>query len=175
MAAVDVDEHYLPKELEVRHLLNIDILEMASSLALSESAELNVVSAWQALNESYMQGGFMQFSDDEVSEYVENVRQIFKGKLDLLMDQLQSKCGSEALNYLKPKKQLLKGKPRQKIPAYSKEIKADLLVMGTVGRTGISGLIMGNTAEAILNQVNCSVLAIKPEGFKTPIAIEDQY
>ena len=43
--------------------------------------------------------------------------------------------------------------------------------MGTVGRTGIRGLFIGNTAEAILNQVKCSVLAVKPSGFETPVRL----
>ncbi|MDK1310071.1 universal stress protein [Pseudoalteromonas sp. R96] len=45
----------------------------------------------------------------------------------------------------------------------------DLIVMGTVGRVGIPGLIIGNTAESILEQTQCSILAIKPKGFQTPI------
>ena len=45
----------------------------------------------------------------------------------------------------------------------------DLIIMGTVGRVGIPGLIIGNTAESILEQTKCSILAIKPEGFKTPV------
>jgi nucleotide-binding universal stress UspA family protein len=48
----------------------------------------------------------------------------------------------------------------------------DLIVMGTVGRTGIPGFLIGNTAETVLRQVNCSVLAVKPEGFVTPVKIE---
>ncbi len=40
--------------------------------------------------------------------------------------------------------------------------------MGTVGRGGIPGLSIGNTAEAILDQLQCSVLAMKAPGFKTP-------
>ena len=32
---------------------------------------------------------------------------------------------------------------------------------------------IGNTAEAILNQIDCSVLAVKPEGFETPVALEE--
>jgi len=32
-------------------------------------------------------------------------------------------------------------------------------------------LIMGNTAEAILEQLDCSVLAIKPPGFVTPVSL----
>jgi len=45
----------------------------------------------------------------------------------------------------------------------------DLIVMGTVAMTGMPGFIIGNTAEAILQQVYCSVLAIKPEGFHSPV------
>jgi nucleotide-binding universal stress UspA family protein len=44
--------------------------------------------------------------------------------------------------------------------------------MGTVARTGIRGFFMGNTAETILEQIDCSVLAIKPEGFATPVSVE---
>ncbi|HOO52306.1 MAG TPA: universal stress protein [Alphaproteobacteria bacterium] len=43
------------------------------------------------------------------------------------------------------------------------------MVMGTVGRTGIPGFFIGNTADSVLRQVGCSVLAIKPKGFSTPV------
>ncbi len=55
----------------------------------------------------------------------------------------------------------------------AKRIEADLIVMGTVARTGVPGLIMGNSAETILSQIDCSVLAIKPPGFVSPIRAED--
>ena len=45
----------------------------------------------------------------------------------------------------------------------------ELLVMGTIARTGISGLIIGNTAEKLLPQINCSVLAVKPADFDSPV------
>ncbi len=48
----------------------------------------------------------------------------------------------------------------------------DLIIMGTVGRTGISGFITGNTAERILPQVSCSLLAVKPPGFQSPVTLE---
>jgi universal stress protein E len=41
--------------------------------------------------------------------------------------------------------------------------------MGTVCRTGIAGLFIGNTAESILGEVSCSVLTLKPDGFETPV------
>ena len=54
-----------------------------------------------------------------------------------------------------------------------KRLDPDLVVMGTVARTGVPGFIMGNTAEMILNQIDCSVLAIKPSGFVTPVTLEE--
>ena len=48
----------------------------------------------------------------------------------------------------------------------------NLLVMGTLARTGISGLVMGNTAEQVLDDVGCSVIAVKPPGVKSPVNIK---
>ena len=42
---------------------------------------------------------------------------------------------------------------------------------GSVGRSGMSGVLMGNTAEQILDGVECSVLVTKPEGFESPISL----
>ena len=48
----------------------------------------------------------------------------------------------------------------------------ELTVMGTVARRGISGLLFGNTAERILQRLLCSVLAVKPDGFVSPVNID---
>ena len=48
----------------------------------------------------------------------------------------------------------------------------ELLVMGTVARTGIPGFFTGNTAERLLPQIPCSVMAVKPEGFVSPVSLE---
>jgi nucleotide-binding universal stress UspA family protein len=64
---------------------------------------------------------------------------------------------------------MLRGEAKKVIPKLVGKLKADLVVMGTVARTGIPGFIIGNTAEAILNQLQCSVLAIKPSGFVSPV------
>ena len=173
VAAVDVDDSFVPDELETRHLLNIEILELASSMALAENADFHIVHAWQAVGESIMQGGFMRSSDEQVAEYVEQARQKSLTRMDSLVDEISSRVGSEAIDYIEPTKQLLKGFPRTVIPEYVNNIAADLMVMGTVGRTGVPGFIMGNTAETILNHINCSVLAIKPQGFITPITLQD--
>lgn len=46
---------------------------------------------------------------------------------------------------------------------------ADLIVIGTVGRSGIQGLLLGNTAEKVLDTCDCSIFTVKPDGFVSPI------
>jgi len=173
LAAVDVSDEYPSGELNTRHLLNLQILEMASGLALSEFAELHIVQVWSAMLESTMRGAFINRPESEVVAYVEEVRQHHKKNLDILVEELIGNLGQDTFQQTEPKTHLLKGSPKSNIPLLAEEIKADLVVMGTVARTGIPGFIIGNTAESILNQLNCSVLAVKPPGFVTPVTLED--
>ena len=87
---------------------------------------------------------------------------------------MAGKLGQNAREYLKPQTHLLKGSARKEISAFASANSADLVIMGTVARPNVPGLFMGNTAEAILNKLDCSVLAIKPPGFETPVDMEDQ-
>jgi nucleotide-binding universal stress UspA family protein len=171
MAAVDVDENYPPAERDSRRALNRQVLKIAGSLALSEFAELHIVHAWQAVGEGTMRGAFLHVPDEKVNAYVEQVRRQRETSLNGLVEQMVSELGDQAVEYLKPQVQLIKGWARKEIPQLAGRMEADLVVMGTVARTGVPGFIMGNTAEAILSQIQCSVLAIKPPGFVTPVSV----
>ena len=92
--------------------------------------------------------------------------------LNELMDDLATWVGKDALDYVKLQMHLLKGNAKDEIPRLAGELQVDLIVMGTLARAGIPGFIMGNTAETILNRIDCSVLAVKPEGFVTPVMLE---
>jgi universal stress protein E len=169
LAAVDVDDDYPPDELNTRHLLIQQILKMSSSLAIFECAELHIIHAWLAKYEGAMRGTFIARPEEEIASYVKSVELRHAQNLDEEIDKLEK----DILGCIKPKRHLMKGDPRREIPAFAKEIKADLVVLGTVARTGLSGFFMGNTAETILNQLDCSVLAIKPPEFVTPVALDD--
>jgi len=173
LAAVDVDDVYPSEELNTRHLLNLQVLEMASSLTLSESSELHIIHAWEALGEGAMRYGFIHKPEDEINVYVEEIRKKLNHNLYTLLDEITDKLGRDALAYINPKKHLFKGNPRKGVPEFAAKINADLVVMGTVGRTGIPGFFMGNTAESIINQLDCSLLAVKPHKFETPIILDE--
>jgi universal stress protein E len=61
------------------------------------------------------------------------------------------------------------GTPWKDISRTAQHLKADLIAMGTVGRSGIKGVLLGNTAEKVLGSCDCSVLTVKPDGFVSPI------
>ena len=63
------------------------------------------------------------------------------------------------------------GLPETVIAQVALKIDAELLILGTVGRTGISAALIGNTAEHVIDQLNCDVLALKPEGYESPYQI----
>lgn len=54
------------------------------------------------------------------------------------------------------------GFPEDVIPEVAKEIEAELVILGTVGRTGLSAALLGNTAEHVVSKLSCNLLAIKP-------------
>ena len=174
LAAVDVDDNYPPAELKTRQALNGTVMELASSLAVSEFAELHVVHTWAAFGENSLRNSaFINEPEDEVNAYVEEVRRRHAQLLDALMQETGAKLGPDAMDYIKPQRHLLKGSARKGVPALAKHLQVDCIVMGTVARTGVRGFIMGNTAETILEQLDCSVLAIKPPGFVTPVTLEE--
>jgi len=174
MVAVDVDDTYASKELKALQALNEMVIELASSLAVSEFAELHVVHAWKAIAESTLRhGAFMQRPESEVSAYVDQARQHHTQLLDTLIKKVSAKLGKDAVDYIKPQLHMPKGSARKVIPEVAKDLQVDCIVMGTVVRTGVPGLFMGNTAETILDQLECSVLAIKPPGFVTPVTLEE--
>ncbi len=142
--------------------LNSAILELASSLAKLENAELHIVHAWTLVGESMMRGR-MAIAASEVDRAVHRE---FGKRRSLLEDVLkQHSITTEHIH-------LPKGEPVHAIIELVHNLEVDLLVMGTVCRTGIPGFIIGNTAEQILGAVECSTLTVKPVGFVSPVTTQ---
>ena len=170
VAAVDLDDAHEPDELATRRRLNRDILEMASSLALANFSALHIVHGWEVIGETSMRDGFLRVPEARVDAYVHQVKKRRETEMARLMGELNSRPKNHVLDCIEYKVHLVKGSPRKTIPSVARAVQADMVVMGTVARTGIPGFITGNTAEMILAQIESSVLAIKPAGFSTPVA-----
>ena len=107
------------------------------------------------------QGAWLEMPQDEIEA---TIQQEGNAKY-LALSELTKQAGI----HNQPTIYHLKGDPTELIPRIIHEKAIDVLVMGTVARTGISGFIIGNTAENILQKIDCSLWAIKPQGFVSPI------
>lgn len=159
-AAVD------PSELRPQRGPGLDarILQLAAEVARADNAELTTLHAWEMFGESELLGGLGRIQPAEVRQLLEETRETRERQLGELL-QTQDLTGVEHTL------ELIKGPPTEVIPAAVERGRADLLVMGTVVRTGIRGFLIGSTAEEVMPQVGCAILAVKPDEFVSPVRL----
>ena len=61
------------------------------------------------------------------------------------------------------------GRAWQEIVTLANRLHVDLVALGSVGRSGLQGILLGNTAEQVLANSDCDVLTVKPADFISPI------
>ena len=79
---------------------------------------------------------------------------------------------AQAFNIAKENTHIKEGLPEDVIQSIANELDAELVILGTVGRTGLSAALIGNTAEHVIDRLNCDVLALKPDGYVSPLDVE---
>ena len=168
LAAVDQD----PGE-PVKETLNRQILEMATSMALSEYSEAHIVHAWEVFGESLLRSHKWDFTEAEFKAMLEEEAAARRHWLEKLVKSYCASADASDNGAIDPHLHVVKGPAQQVVSKLARELEVDLVVMGTVARTGIDGFFMGNTAESILGQLDCSVLTIKPPGFTSPVTLQE--
>ena len=161
LAALDVT----PAKAKV-NTLNTKIMDLATSLAHLDQSELHIIHAWNIPYERLLRER-VDTSPGEIEKWENETRKLPKRYLDDLLKKY-------TLEKVKHQVHLLKGKASWLIPELAKKRRIDLIVMGTLCRTGIPGFFIGNTAEKILHRVDCSVLTVKPEGFISPVTLDEE-
>jgi nucleotide-binding universal stress UspA family protein len=63
-------------------------------------------------------------------------------------------------------KQTREGRAAQTITEVAEEIGADVVVMGTHGRTGLAHMLLGSVAEKVVRLAPCSVLTVRPHAWR---------
>ena len=91
----------------------------------------------------YDAGGSLKCARDEVTEH-------FREITDRVSEQLQA-TGLSVESIVRD------GNPKKAIVAMATDWSADLIVMGSQGHSGITGLLLGNTAQTVMNRSRCPV------------------
>ena len=162
LAAVDTATEFLEPS---RESLNPLTMNLASSLARMDNSELYVVQVWSMYYENYIKSrGLLEKS--AILKLRKDTKQQYLEKLDSLMADI------DLTGVITHKHLIRNDDAARAIIKLVKNKKINLLVIGTVCRTGLAGFFIGNTAEKVLSEVNCSVLTVKPEGFVTPVTLD---
>jgi nucleotide-binding universal stress UspA family protein len=162
LAAVDTASDFPDRE---RESLNPLIMQLASSLARMDGSELHLVQVWTVFAEGYLEVRG-QTDKNSISKLRKDTKRQYTRKLDSLL------AGVDLRGLVVHKHLPRSDNTSRVIVKLAKSKKIDLLVMGSVCRSGLAGFFIGNTAEKVLSEVNCSVLTVKPEGFVTPVTLE---
>lgn len=141
--------------------LNRTLLELGSSLAERVAVRLHVVHAWKVAGESLLIGSRVSIPRDQIDGLIADTER-------LAGDLVQSAV-SEVPRARDAEVHLLQGRPEEELVAIAERLEPSVVVMGTVARKGIAGLIVGNTAERVLATLDASLLAVKPPWFVSPV------
>lgn len=154
LACVDPStEHELDAEL------NGKVFAIATGVSERHGAELSIFHAWAIDSEQLLQH---RMSAEAFGSLVEQQRTRTKDRLNRFLEARGSHVEADHVY-------LVKSDPGYAIPEFARKKDVDLVVMGTVARSGLTGMVIGNTAERILADLKCSVLALKPNRFESPI------
>ena len=65
----------------------------------------------------------------------------------------------------------IEGSAAEVIESVTRDLGAQILVMGAVSRSGVKRLLIGDTAARMLDRVSCDILIVKPARFGRPISV----
>ena len=143
--------------------LNCRVYELAEAISKFHGGRFSVAHAWSIWNEQMLKG---RIGEDLFSEVERNNEAQVTKMFNNFLKQYGTDADAENIH-------LVKGEPADVISELTWKDAVDLVVMGTVARSGMAGIVTGNSAEQILNRIQCSVLALKPSGFVSPVRLDE--
>ena len=144
---------------EENQKLNKKIIDHSVRLAEILRGLVHVVTCWSGYMESVLSSP--RFSEKDRLEYIKYEQRQTEKSFEALLAEYNLKDSVKV--------KIIHGNPAVIIPQYASDQKMDIVVMGSVARTGIPGLLVGNTAEKIIANLPNSILTIKPDGFVSPV------
>ena len=129
-------------------------LEYAVATARAHSSKLTILHVYEgSYVEPYIKAAN---SEEEADEIMKEIERVNETKYDEFLTTVD-------LSGVEYEKLLKKGIPETDIVETAMEQQANLIVMGTHGRSGIKHILIGSTAEEVVRTVHCDIIIVKPE------------
>lgn len=149
-----------------RDVMNNTVMDLATSIAEYEQGETHFVHAWELFGAHVLKS---RYKPGEFAEAKRGAEAKVAKALDRLLSPYELTHRDERVHLLCD--ELGTG---HAIADLAKQERIDLIVMGTIARTGLKGALLGNTAEQVLDRIECAVLAVKPDGFISPVSLPEE-
>lgn len=143
--------------------LDQEIIKVAKAISESQGGALHLFHAHQAslAAPSGLAGSIepimlpLELSEDKIRKAHENAFEVLRGKAGIAAE----------------KAHFMTGSVRETILDLVEELGASVVVMGVVARGALERLFIGSTAEKVLGEVSCDVLAVKQKSFRSEVKI----
>jgi len=144
--------------------LNKRILRTAGAVAESAECQLHLVHALPVYGGKGVKGRKLR---SDLVEFMRKLETTMLEKCSPVLEGYDVALGPERVH-------VLPGAPEVAISEFAASEKVELVVLGTMGRGGMSSLLVGSTANRVFDNVQCSLLVVKPEGFVSLVEKEKE-
>lgn len=142
--------------------LNVKIALLTAMLANACGVEMHFVNAWEAFGEGLLRSR-VGAKPGEIARYAAEIHHHHHDEIRNVLRQARISVPDHAIH-------LVKGEAAEVLPTACRKLKASILVLGTVARSGLSAALIGNTTESVASSLPCSMLAVKPDEAGEPLA-----
>jgi universal stress protein E len=131
------------------------LLRVAADLAIQCDATLAIVSCWDYAFEDFLRHStFARLPADRIITLLATAEATHRRALDTAIAGAALSGGFRVAH--------LRGPADRLLPVWAAQHGVELMIMGTVARSGLPALVIGNTAEDVFRQLECSLLVVKP-------------
>lgn len=147
--------------------LDKKLAEIGWSLSKRLGSQFHMVHGWRLDGESLLRNGRVRMPKPDVDELVRREELLARDAVGKLLAEIGIPEDEIRLH-------ILKARPMDAIAEVAASVDPGVVVMGTLARSGVAGLLMGNTAETTLGSLRSNIIAVKPDGFISPVQQPDR-
>jgi nucleotide-binding universal stress UspA family protein len=142
--------------------LDTKLVELGWSLAQRQGSSFHIVHGWRLDGESLLRNGRIRMPAADVDALVKQEELV-------ALDAVAKLLAATGIPEHEINLHITKARPIDAIADAAVAVDPGVVVMGTLARSGVAGLLMGNTAETTLGSLRSSIIAVKPDGFISPV------
>ncbi len=137
---------------------NQPILSAAEKLA-GEDKQLLAVYCWKFYGSEMMQH---YLDESRYKQCLNEAKHIYQGLYDKFLEQHDLTAFGDGVH-------LENGEPKHVIPELCRRESVDVVVMSSASQNHPIRRLLGTTIESVLDELPCSLLVVKPQGFQCPV------